>query len=47
MEEQLDRMQGEFDDLQVVLEDISDRDDAIYRSIFGVDNFQNTCAIQE
>ena len=39
MEEQLGRMQGEFDDLQVVLEDISDRDDAIYRSIFGVEKF--------
>ena len=39
LEMQLERMEGEFDNLQVVLEDISGRDDAIYRSIFGVDKY--------
>ena len=39
LEEQLDRIEGEFDDMQVVLNDISDPDDAIYRSIFGVDQY--------
>ena len=39
LEDRLTKMDADMQDMAVILEDISDRDDAIYRSIFGVESY--------
>ncbi|MDA1336913.1 MAG: M23 family metallopeptidase [Bacteroidetes bacterium] len=41
LEERLTELNGELEDMSLILDDIADRDDAIYRSIFGVDAYPN------
>jgi hypothetical protein len=39
LEERLTKMDDDMRDMAVILDDLSDRDDAIYRSIFGVESY--------
>ena len=39
LESQVNRIHGDLDNMGVILEDISSRDDAIYRAIFGSDPY--------
>jgi hypothetical protein len=41
LEERLSKMDDDMRDMAVILNDLSDRDDAIYRSIFGVESYPN------
>ena len=39
LEDRLGKMDADMQDMAIILGDISDRDDAIYRSIFGVESY--------
>ena len=39
LEDRLGKMDTDMQDMAIILEDLSDRDDAIYRSIFGVESY--------
>ena len=41
LEERLSKMDDDMRDMAVIFNDLSDRDDAIYRSIFGVESYPN------